>query len=75
MQYRPGALTACVAVFVYLVFRRHRKRSAIKDVPGPVSPSWIFGMSLEGQPALSHGFMVLIVRAFKGISGIPKLEV
>ena len=46
MQYRLEALATCAAVFVYLAFRRYRRRSVIRDIPGPVNPSWIFGMSL-----------------------------
>ena len=49
MQYQLGALVACTAVFAYAFLRRHRKLSTIRDVPGPLSPSWIFGMSPEGQ--------------------------
>ena len=44
-----GALAICVAVFFCVFLRRRRKLSAIRDVPGPVNPSWIFGMSPEGQ--------------------------
>jgi len=50
MQYQLGALATCAAVFVYVILRRHGKRSAIKNVPGPVNPSWIFGTSPDGQP-------------------------
>ena len=46
MQYRFEALVTCATVLVYMVFRWHRKRSAIRDVPGPANPSWIFGTSL-----------------------------
>jgi len=49
MQYQLGALATCVAVFTYVFLRRRRKFSAIRDVPGPVNPSWIFGTSPEGQ--------------------------
>ena len=52
MQYQLGALTTCAAVFVYVFFRRRRRLSAIRDVPGPVNPSWIFGMSPGYQLAL-----------------------
>ena len=45
MQYQLGALATCVAALVYAILRRHKRLSAIKDVPGPVNPSWIFGMS------------------------------
>lgn len=50
MQYQLGALAACAAVVFYAVIRKYRKRSVIKDVPGPVNPSWIFGMSPGGRP-------------------------
>jgi len=50
MQYQLGALAACVAAPVYVFLRRYRKVSTIRDVPGPVNPSWIFGTSPEGQP-------------------------
>ena len=45
MQYQLGALATCTAIFVYVFLRRYRKPSAIRDVPGPANPSWIFGMS------------------------------
>jgi len=54
MQYQLGTLATCATVFVYVVLRTHRKRSAIKDVPGPVNPSWIFGTSPDGQPGPFH---------------------
>ena len=54
MQYQLGALAACTAVFVYVLLRRHRKPSAIRDVPGPVNPSWIFGTFPKGQSEPFH---------------------
>jgi len=45
MQYQLGALATCTAIFVYVFLRRYRKPSAIRDVPGPANPSWIFGTS------------------------------
>jgi len=51
MQYQLGAFSACVAVFVYVILRRQKKYSAIRDVQGPVNPSWLFGTSPGGQPA------------------------
>ena len=49
MGYRLGVLATFVAAFVYVFLRRSRKLSVIRDIPGPVNPSWIFGMSPEGQ--------------------------
>ena len=49
MKYQLGVPAACVAVVVYAFLRRRRRLSVIRDVPGPVNPSWIFGMLLEGQ--------------------------
>ena len=49
MQYELGTLATCAALFVYVFLRRHRRLSAIKDVPGPANPSWIFGTSMKGQ--------------------------
>ena len=45
MQYQLGALATCAVVFVYAMLRTRRRPSTIKDVPGPVNSSWIFGMS------------------------------
>ena len=50
MQYQLGALATCVAVIVYAILRRHKRLSAIRDVRGPVNPSWIFGMSPGVNP-------------------------
>ena len=44
MGYQLGVLVTCAAVFGYVFLRRGRKLPAIRDVPGPVNPSWIFGM-------------------------------
>ena len=46
MGYQLESLATCVAVLAYVTLRRQRGLSAIKDVPGPVNPSWIFGMQL-----------------------------
>ena len=51
MQYQLEALVTCVALFVYVFLRRHRRLSVIRDVPRPANPSWIFGMSPKGQPS------------------------
>ena len=53
MEYKLGVPAACVAVFVYALLRRRRRLSAIRDVPGPANPSWIFGMFLEACFTLS----------------------
>jgi len=50
MQYQFGALAICVVVFAYGFLRRYRRLATIKDIPGPVNPSWIFGMCPGGQP-------------------------
>ena len=44
MQSQLGALAAGAVVFVYLFLRRRNRLHAIRDVPGPENPSWIFGM-------------------------------
>ena len=49
MEYQLAALAACAAVFAYVLLRRGRKLSAVRDVPGPVNPSWIFGMFPVGR--------------------------
>ena len=75
-----GALTTCAAVFVYVLLRRARKLPVIRDVPGPVNPSWIFGMFPMGQSGpftSSRWSMTLSVETFKDTSGIfrsKKLE-
>ena len=80
MEYQLGAFATCAAVFVYVLLRRCRKLSAIGDVPGPVNPSWIFGMSPAGRPgpfASSRWHIVLSMKPFKDTSGIfrsKKLE-
>jgi len=70
MQYQLEALATCAAAFVFVILRRRRRRSAITDVPGPESPSWIFGTSPEGQP---HSFSLPPVgrplKGFKDTSG------
>ena len=50
MQSQLGALVTCAAILVYAFLRRCRRLSAIRDVPGPVNPSWIFGTSPDDQP-------------------------
>ena len=79
MYYLFGTLATCTAVFVYIVLRRLRKPSAIKDVPGPPNPSWIFGMFHRENltPPTSCGSIALNVRTFQdtyGISWSKKLE-
>ena len=49
MGYQLAALV-CVVALVYVFLQRCKKFTTIKDVPGPVNPSWIFGMSPAGQP-------------------------
>ena len=44
MQYQLGGLVTCAAVLAYAFLQRYRRSSTIRDVPGPVNPSWIFGM-------------------------------
>ena len=53
MQYQLGALAILTASFVYACLRRRKGLLMIRDVPGPENPSWIFGMSTEGQPGPS----------------------
>ena len=52
MEYHFGVLTTCAAVLVYTLLRRRLKLSTIRDVPGPVNPSWLFGMSTVLGPFL-----------------------
>jgi len=75
MQYQLGALATCAAIFVYVVLRSHRKRFAIKDVPGPVNPSWIFGTSPDGQPGPFHPLLWVDgtdYETFKDTNGISR---
>lgn len=51
MEYQLVAPATCAAVFVYVFLRRRRRFAAVKDVPGPANPSWMFGTFLEEQPA------------------------
>ncbi|KAF8149258.1 cytochrome P450 [Mycena galopus ATCC 62051] len=44
MNYGATPLGIAVVVAIYLVYRR---RSAIRNIPGPPSPSWIFGHMLQ----------------------------
>ena len=44
MEYLLGALATGAAALVYII-RRRRRLSMIRDVPGPMNPSWIFGTS------------------------------
>ena len=67
MQYQLGALATCTAIFVYVFLRKYRKPSAIRDVPGPANPSWIFGTS----PAFASSVPVALnVNTPQDISGI-----
>ena len=67
---------ACAAVFVYVFLRRKRRISAVGDVPGPVNPSWIFGMyrrKVYPAPCTSScRSITLNVEALKDTSGIFK---
>ena len=77
MGYQLEALATCVAVFAYIFLRWGRKFSAIRDVPGPVNPSWIFGMLPAGQPGpftSSRWPVALSVKPFKDTSGIIRLK-
>ncbi|KAF8142904.1 cytochrome P450 [Mycena galopus ATCC 62051] len=44
MNYGATPLGIAFVVAIYLVYRR---RSAIRNIPGPLSPSWIFGHMLQ----------------------------
>ena len=79
MQHQFVALATCAAVFVFVILRRRARLSAIRDVPGPVNPSWIFGKSSEGQPGpfTSRRSKALNVKPLKDTNGIStpkKLE-
>ena len=54
MQSQLGAFAICAGVFVYAFLRKRKRFSAIKDLPGPENPSWIFGTSLGGQSLPFH---------------------
>jgi len=72
MGHQLGALATCAVVFVYVFLRRGRKLPAIRDVPGPANPSWIFGTFPAGQPgpfASSRWSMTLSAKPFKDTSG------
>jgi len=77
MQYQLEALAALAAVIiVYAVLRRQRKLSSIRDVPGPVNPSWLFGMLLGSTrpnlPACKP--LALNANSFKDTNGTSKPE-
>ena len=44
MDSQQAALAICGATVAYALYQRYRN-SAIRDVPGPESPSWIHGIS------------------------------
>ena len=54
MQSQLGAFAICAGVFVYAFLRKRKRFPAIKDLPGPENPSWIFGTSLGGQSRPFH---------------------
>jgi len=68
MHYQLGALAACTAIFVYALLRRQKKSFAVRDVPGPVNPSWIFGTS----QAVNLGFFTPSCRSMALNAKIPK---
>ena len=72
MNYQLGTLATCTAAFVYIILRRLRKPSTIKDVPGPANPSWIFGMFRRTALASSIfcGSVALNAGTFQDINGI-----
>jgi len=70
MQHQLGALATCAAVFAYFFLRRRGKPSAIRDVPGPVNPSWIFGTPPGSTP--SWGDYTRSDRIPKDTSGISR---
>jgi len=75
MEYQLGTLAACTALFVYVWIRRYGEPSPVKDVPGPVNPSWIFGKSSEGEPDYFHLYTwadSTEYEPFKDISGISR---
>jgi len=47
--YQIGALATCAATFAYVILRRRRRLHTVRDIPGPVNPSWIFGKSPRGS--------------------------
>jgi len=75
MDYQLGA--TCVLFFVCAFIRRRRELSTIKDVPGPVNPSWIFGMSQRVDLKTftsSQSCTALNTKTFKDTSGISRPE-
>ena len=44
MDFQQAVLTICGAAVAYVLYGRYRN-SAIRDVPGPKNPSWIYGIS------------------------------
>jgi len=71
MVYQLGALVTCAAALVYTLLRRYRRPSTIRDVPGPVNPSWIFGTSRSSCPLLTFSWRSIVVNVtnFKDTSG------
>lgn len=74
MDYQLGTLAICGTVLVCII-QRHRRLSTIRDVPGPVNPSWIFGRSpgIALIPSTSSCRPAsLTLETFKDISGISR---
>jgi len=69
MGYQLGVLATCAIVFACVLLRRRRSLSTIRDLPGPVNPSWIFGMS-QG----TNWVDIAECETFKGTSGISRPE-
>ena len=57
MGHQLGALAICAAAFVYVFLQKRKKLTTVKDVPGPVNPSWIFGASPVGRLDPFHLFL------------------
>jgi len=74
MRYQLEALAVCAVVFIYLSLRRRKRLAIIKDVPGPVNPSWIFGTLpvAEGRSDPSCLLETDGLRTFKGTSGTSR---
>ncbi|KAJ7826948.1 cytochrome P450 [Mycena leptocephala] len=57
MDYRTILQGIAFIAAIYLVFRR---RSTIHNIPGPLSPSWIFGRIVVLMPASRHMLQLLL---------------
>ena len=42
MDFQQAALVTCLALVAYVWYKLYRT-SAIRDVPGPKNPSWVYG--------------------------------